>query len=285
MPDPKVVEGLHLPTFDKEQDIAAAKTSAPDEDTSTTALGVSTSELPKEGASLPFILGEGLPPVAAKLVVKIQRGDFVDMAELMRDNMEAERRAEQDGAIGSPFNKRSRRREVPDLLSWIQCFGTYISVVVTKSPAKVKQLLAYQTMIVREACRCGGKGWQAYDSMFCQQAANNPTTDWSQLNNSLYSVTFLANQNGRGRICEHCLETDHALAPYRPNRPSVQEFPKEESRSFKQGERAESRERVCYSWNDGRCPLPYCRYRHICARCHSAEHRAVSCTTYPDHKV
>ena len=107
--------GLHLPTFDKEQDIAAAKTSAPDEDTSTTALGVSTSELPKEGASLPFILGEGLPPVAAKLVVKIQRGDFVDMAELMRDNMEAERRAEQDGAIGSPFNKQSRRREVPDL--------------------------------------------------------------------------------------------------------------------------------------------------------------------------
>ena len=155
---PESCRGLHLPTFDKEQDIAAAKTSAPDEDTSTTALGVSTSELPKEGASLPFILGEGLPPVAAKLVVKIQRGDFVDMAELMRDNMEAERRAEQDGAIGSPFNKQSRRREVPDLLSWIQCFGTYISVVVAKSPAKVKQLLAYQTMIVREAHRCGGKG-------------------------------------------------------------------------------------------------------------------------------
>ena len=113
-------------------------------------------------------------------------------------------------------------------------------------------------------------------TMFCQQVANNPSMDWSQMNNSLYSVTFMAHQKWRGRICEHCLETDHAagdcaLAPYRPNRPSLKEVPKEESQSTKQVERAESRERVCYPCNDGRCPLPYCRYWHICARCHSAQ--------------
>ena len=74
----------------------------------------------------------------------------------------------------------------------------------------MKLLLPYQTMIVGEAKRCGGKGWLAYDSMFPQEAILMSDCDWSKLNNSLYSVlTFLAQQNGRGRTCSHCLETDH----------------------------------------------------------------------------
>ncbi len=40
----------------------------------------------------PFILSEGLPHVPPKLVKKIQKGDYVDMAELLRDNMELGRR-------------------------------------------------------------------------------------------------------------------------------------------------------------------------------------------------
>ena len=37
-----------------------------------------------------FTFGEGLPPVPAKLVVKILNEDFVDMAKLLRNNIEAE---------------------------------------------------------------------------------------------------------------------------------------------------------------------------------------------------
>ena len=40
----------------------------------------------------PFVVGEGLAPVPAKLVTKILRGEYVDMSELLRDNTEAERR-------------------------------------------------------------------------------------------------------------------------------------------------------------------------------------------------
>ena len=38
----------------------------------------------------PFTLEERLPLVLGKLVQKIHRGDYVDMAELLRDNMELE---------------------------------------------------------------------------------------------------------------------------------------------------------------------------------------------------
>ena len=88
----------------------------------------------------------------------------------------------------------------------------YASVLCDKYPDKVQQMFAYQIIMVREAHRCGGKGWLAYDMMFRQQVANNPKVDWSVINNSLYSTTFLAQQNNRSRTCQWCMETDHTSA-------------------------------------------------------------------------
>ena len=77
----------------------------------------------------PFIVGEGLPAVPAKLVAKIQRGEYVDMAELLKDNTEAERHRTPQKRLQGGQISRSSRREVPDLLSWLQCFGTYACVL------------------------------------------------------------------------------------------------------------------------------------------------------------
>ena len=130
------------------------------------------------------------------------------MSEFLKDNLEAERRYA--GSVGTSIqSQRRQRREVPDLLSWVQCFGTYISVVASRYPEKVRQLLAYQMLIIREARRLGGKGWLAYDTMFRQQAATSNTVDWSQLNSTLYAVTFLAQQGNRTRPCALCMESDH----------------------------------------------------------------------------
>ena len=71
-----------------------------------------------EDSMQPFILSEVLAPVPARLVAKIVKGDFVDMAELLRDNLEAQRRGSQSDteAAGAGQLKRSRC-EIPDLLS------------------------------------------------------------------------------------------------------------------------------------------------------------------------
>ena len=80
-----------------------------------------------------------------------------------------------------------------------------MSVIASKFPKKVPHKLAYQTMMVREARRCGSGGWAAYDTAFQQQAAIDPTCDWSQLNSSLYSVTLMAQATGTHtlRECTH----------------------------------------------------------------------------------
>ena len=251
--------------------------------TQTKVVTVNTTSIPESDEKgedeAPFVLSEGLPAVPAKLVRKIQKGGYVDMAELLRDNMELCRRGEEEKGNSS----KSTRRSVPDLLSWVACFGLYASIVGDKNPHRVNELWAYQTLLVREARRCGGRGWQVYDSMFRQQAANNPRVAWSQLNSSLYATSFLAHQNQRGRTCQYCLETDHvsqscALAPPEKERGRSQGEPRWRSSERRRRDPANTFKMACFDWNDGRCSSPYCRFKHICASCGASGHTDLKCS-------
>ena len=96
-----------------------------------------------ETAAGPFVLGERIPPVPAKVVARIWKGEYIDMADLLRDNLEADRRrATAQRGAQQQGQAKATRREVPDLLSWAQCFSVYIGVAVEKHPHRVKQLLA-----------------------------------------------------------------------------------------------------------------------------------------------
>ena len=160
----------------------------------------------KEVPPQPFVLGEGLPAVLAKLANKIQKGEFVDMAELLKDSIEAERcrvAQGQEGSSSSHTSSRASWREVPDLLSWLQCFRC------TWREVPGEELWVYMIFLIRESRRCEGEGWRDYDSMFCQQAVSAADLEWSKVNNSLFSVTFLDQGSGRGKACKFCQETDH----------------------------------------------------------------------------
>ena len=92
----------------------------------------------------PFIISEGLQLVPVKLVKKILRGDFVDTAKLLRDNLEADRwvQGREAGSADGSTPRLGSRREVPDLLSWVQCFSTYVCTVASRYPSRIRQLLA-----------------------------------------------------------------------------------------------------------------------------------------------
>ena len=234
----------------------------------------------KVDETAPFILGEALLVVPAKLVRKIVRGDFVDMAELLRDNMEVERRR----ATGEGEPSQSRRREVPDILSWLQCFSLYAAVVGAHYPEKARELLAYQALLVAEHRRCGGKGWLLYDAAFCQQISNIQEADFSKLNQSLYLTTFVA-YGGKGRSCNHCLLSDHSQeeCALRPKQVAQYNTRVEERRDL--GKATEERGRrkrrgACFAWNDGSCSSPYCRFEHVCSRCFGG-HKRVACRSRP----
>ncbi len=88
MPDPEVVQGLNLPTVGRQRADPVERGSETSGRDPPAMEGLSTGMANppeatntggEEAVSLPFI----------KLVTKIQKGDFVDMAELLRDNLEA----------------------------------------------------------------------------------------------------------------------------------------------------------------------------------------------------
>ena len=198
MPDKRTIDSLRLSVIGGD---------GSDRSGSSTGLSVGVGQSARVGERLesgeeeteqPFDLSDGLPTIPTRLVKKIFQGEFGDMSKFLKDNLEAEHCYA--GSVGtSTQSQGGQRRAVPDLLSWILCFGTYISVVASRYPEKVRQLLAYQTLIIREARRLGGKGWLAYDTMFRQQAATSNTVDWSQLISTLYAVTYLAQQGNRTR--------------------------------------------------------------------------------------
>ena len=81
-------------------------------------------------------------------------------------------------------------------------------------------------MIIREARRCGGNGL-LYDSFFRQQVAGKADADWSELNTSLYVVTFLVQSSKGGQSCTSCMESDHmqqncTMSCQRPRSPGLE---------------------------------------------------------------
>ncbi len=262
------VERLGLPTFPSQREESTAG------DPGVVKPSPSKDEA-LEDAEGPFILSEALPVIPAKLVRRILRPEYVDMAELLKDNMEAERR-KLAAEAGSHFT----RREVPDILSWIQCFNMYMAVVVSKYPGKTKEMLAYQALIVGESRR-GGRGWRLYDAAFRQQIRSLESVNFARINQSLYSTTILAFSGGRQTFCAVCMQSDHTQEECglqaSMNRQPTQGRDLGVAAPVRGLDRRK-RERVgaCYAWNEGRCTFVRCRYEHVCSRC-GGEHRKPQC--------
>ena len=142
---------------------------------------------------------------------KILDGQFVDMAELLPDNIELLRR---EAAVPrSSSDSKVRLRQIASITAWAQCFATFVAIRAQAAPATVLALLAYMRLLIREAARHPGLGWLSYDSFFRQQAAADLSLRWDSLHSDLFAITVAdaAVSSGRARpLCRLCLEPDHA---------------------------------------------------------------------------
>ena len=262
----------------------------------TSGLGTSTA---KQGQAV--VLSSALPPITAKLAAKITSGQFVAMKELLADNMALCHQLEAFPAHQHlcTGGARPRLREIDSPLTWASCFLAYAAVCATDTQAR--NLLTYGRLVVREAQRHSGPGWLEYDRIFRQHAALSPSTVWHELNPSLHAATVLSYRVGPGAVCSVCHEPDHSsetcamqvLQPQEKPAMVQQSPPVQAQQSAPRGvssiagnatrrpTRPETLERICISWNKGRCTFPSCRFRHICATCKGRGHRAKECQQTP----
>ncbi len=127
--------------------------------------GTWPSRVPTAGA----YVGNGMPPVPAKLVNKIRTLEFIEMGELLPEFWVGPKEAE--GDVGK--EKRGRQsRKVRDVFMWLQYFGTYVAVFATHEPTVVPELMAYielmayMILIIHVSQDYERLGWVRYDSAF-----------------------------------------------------------------------------------------------------------------------
>ena len=151
-----------------------------------------------------IFIGEGLQPVPSKLADGIWSWEFVEMADLLPEQMAPKK---EESALSSLFPAR-KCRQVTDINLWLQCFLTYISVMSRQFPQDVVELMAYMANIHKASLEFAGQSWVHYNSTFRRQAAASGYRRWSSINASLYSLCFTGKAAARPH-CELCFSLAH----------------------------------------------------------------------------
>ena len=143
-----------------------------------------------------FTQSDALPP---KLKKKILELEFVDMAELIPDTWRWQ--DDDDSKCCHKPHRTPRRGPVTDILLWVECYATLVSVLTTRFPDKAPELMAYLRAIVHAQRTYYGDGWVTYDACYRRQAAASKTLNWSQINFTLYNEAFTGRANPSSGAC------------------------------------------------------------------------------------
>ena len=245
----------------------------------------------------PLILSPALPPIPAKLVEKILKGENLELKELLPDNVALRKKLDEVNIGGNPqvcaLPSSSRLRDISDPLSWVFC---YLSFMAVKTPnQETRDLIAYAQIIIELARKHPGLGWYTYDNLFRQQLNAGAGVKWNEVNPSLMAATVLASRGSEGsRICPHCMASDHsanecALTSLEPARPLPQSqyfsrYVENLGRPRRQGQvgpypkpSVGMSSEPCRRFNRGACLIKPCKYEHWCNHCFRGPHSAVEC--------
>lgn len=211
-----------------------------------------------------FVIGPGYAPVPHKLATKITAGMFIELADLLAENIKAQEIEPHAFLDGKLLVSSSKKRvvEITDILSWVEAFTIYCLILCQSYPARWPDLNQYKLLIIQMAKRFPGLAWLHYDGAFRKEAAATGLTDWSRMNLDLYNFHTRA-----GGI-------DSLTTPMpTPPRQSTMESSGPSAKS----QNARSSQ-YCHSWNDGQCRWPFgrCRFLHRCESC-NGDHPAVNC--------
>ena len=175
--------------------------------------------------------------------------------------------------------KVRRSRKVTDIFTWLQCFGSFVSVRAHQAPALIPELMAYMATIVRVSQDYDGLAWMRYDAAYRRQAALTGDTHWSTINPTLYTVCFTGMAATTSR-CELCFATSHSekeCAQQGDPEPGTKErlkaietavlalsaTPPANPKAPNMAPIRPSGE-PCRKWNNDNCFFQRCRHSHVC---------------------
>lgn len=210
-----------------------------------------------------------LPP---KLVKKILDLEFVDMSELLPDSW----RSQEEEQKCCHQRRVQRRGPVTDILLWVECFSSMVTILSSRFEGKTPHFMAYQQTIVKAHRAFTGEGWITYDTCYRRKAAVLKSLDWGVVDFTLYNETFTGRAKSIPR-CRHCLSEHHPSheCTYVPDS-RVDMLPRTSTRA------ARMLAPICQLYNGkngSRCNFNPCKFQHLCADCWG-NHPAAYCRKY-----
>ena len=120
--------------------------------------------VPASPAAGAVVVGHTSPPVPAKLVGKIWRGD---LSQLLPHRLGAP-----EPTLADVFQTKAKEvKQISTIEQWVVCFDAFMSVMIMQYPHRARDLLAYSSTITKVAHDYEGKPWLAYDVHFRTLAA------------------------------------------------------------------------------------------------------------------
>ena len=123
------------------------------------------------------------PPIPHKLALKIWRGEFIDLNNLLPFRLGAP----EPTLVDALRNKPKEWKQITSITQWVVCFNAFVSVVAIQQPHHVRDLLAYSSLITKAAHDYEGTPWLACDVHFRTLAASMQLQTWGQVDQSLWS--------------------------------------------------------------------------------------------------
>ncbi|XP_048575751.1 echinoderm microtubule-associated protein-like 6 [Nematostella vectensis] len=155
-----------------------------------------------------FRLFPGQPPIPYHLVAKIQKGDYVNFQELLQDNL-----AQKDNSK----KLIDDTERIEDVTKWIDCMACYIAILTHSRPRRIKDLLVYQSHIMRlYRDSPDKKAWQRYDVAYRRKASLNGANDWSNVDENLW-ILSCSPESRKAVTCRPCMSVVHdaKTCPYK----------------------------------------------------------------------
>ena len=208
----------------------------------------------KTEQNLAVSVGPHSPPIPRKLAEKIWRNEFIELHELLPARLGIPPPTLLD-VLAGPSTPKAPLKQISSIEEWVMCFNTYVALVAQKQPNRIKDLLAYSSIVVNASKQFEGTPWLEYDTRFRKEAALQPNKSWAVIDASTWTLCFTSakpkpDPARRGQ--------EKRFHPYKPA------------------------SNICRNFNNHRCFYTECRYRHVCLHCEKPNHTDDQC---PERKL
>jgi len=123
---------------------------------------------PSAGKSATAVVTEGVPPVPSRLVDKIKKWEFVNMAGLLKDNNGKDPQfMVMNGQLVAVYRQSSSKTPL-SILQWLKAFKIFMAILSYEDTTREEaaRLAAHSYLILQLANDLPGSQWLQYDQRF-----------------------------------------------------------------------------------------------------------------------